>query len=30
MAFAPTEVSFPPYGDGSIVGCFDEKEHGNF
>jgi len=30
MAFAPTEVSFPPYGDGSILGCFDEKECGNF
>ena len=30
MAFAPIEVYFPPHGDGSILGCFDEKEHGNF
>jgi hypothetical protein len=30
MAFAPTEVSYPPYGDGSILGCFDEKEYGKY
>ena len=30
MAFAPTEVISPPYGDGSILGCFNEKECGNF
>ena len=30
MAFAPTEVCFHTHGDGSILGCFDEKEHGNF
>ena len=30
MTFAPTEVSYPPYGDGSILGCFNEKEYGKY
>ena len=30
MAFAPTEVYFPPHGDGTILGSFDEKEYGKY
>ena len=30
MAFAPIEVYLPPHGDGTILGSFDEKEHGKF
>ena len=29
MTFAPTEVCFAPYGDGSIIGRFNEKDEGN-
>jgi len=30
MTYAPSDVSFAPYGDGSILGCFNEKDHGHF
>ena len=30
MAFAPIEVCFPPHGDGTILGSFDEKEYGKY
>ena len=30
MTHAPSTTSFPPHGDGSIIGCFTEKDHGKF
>ena len=30
MTYAPSTTSFPPHGDGSILGCFNEKDHGKF
>jgi hypothetical protein len=30
MTHAPSTTSFPPYGDGTILGCFREKDHDKF
>ena len=30
MAYAPSTTSFPPHGDGTIRGCFIERDYGKF
>ena len=30
MTLAPSHTSYPPHGDGSILGAFKEAEYGKF